>query len=102
MMYLESHINVASDKGDGGMERIRQIAKAGKMKITTMDGHDHLPSTKTKEIVLTGHSQTRLDIDHRVREVVKMLKSHGFKVTRYKLEEALVDSRVANVWGLFI
>lgn len=45
---------------------------------------------------LTGHSDTKEDIMNRMRWMVRDLNGNGFRVTRYKVEEVLFDSRTGD------
>lgn len=97
MLYLESHINVALK--ENSRESIEDIAKDCRMKVTVMDNHDHLPSKHTGEYVITGHSRDREDLEKRMKRCMWLLQDCEFTMTRYKIEEALLDSRVVDEWG---
>lgn len=100
-IYYESHINVELLQ-DGSLKRhhAEMIARTYRMKISDMNGNDHLDDPKRVESILTGHSQNEQDLKDRVYMVVEALKACEVDVTRYKIEAALLDSRKEDVLSL--
>jgi hypothetical protein len=45
---------------------------------------------------LTSRSQSYADLETRMYDCIESLKATGFKVTRYKIENTLLDSRAAE------
>ncbi len=94
-MRFECHITteyVAPD--DPSHDRLRDMTSALQFRLASLHmskgGKNVLSDYDT---FMTGHSDTKQDIMNRMKWLVRDLNGNGFKVTRYKIEEVLFDSR---------
>jgi hypothetical protein len=53
-----------------------------------------------KDVFFTARAETEIEAWVMTKGFCLNLADHGFKVIRYKLEDTLVDSRIADAWGI--
>lgn len=53
-----------------------------------------------KAYFVTGHGLTYSNIEVRTKNLVIALQYAGYKVLRYKIEDILVDSKIADEWHI--
>jgi len=98
MLYLESHITIEPVFEDK-LLLASEIAKKYNFKVADllMKKRETDSEERSKyDTFMTGHSQDKQDLTQRTINLVKELQETGFKVWRYKLEEAFVDSRIED------
>lgn len=100
IIYYESHINLpyAELMGTDRHLGLIGIAREHKFKLSNMNGNDGHPDEETQTI-LTAHTQTYAEMEFRVKNLLEILRASGFKILRYKIEAAPIDSRKSDVWG---
>lgn len=101
IIYYESHINLPYCDPmhvPRSFERLEEIAHLHKFKLSNMNGNDGHPDKETQTI-LTTHTQTFGEMERRVKDLLGILKASGYRILRYKIEAAPVDSRKEDVWG---
>lgn len=92
--YYETHITV--DKRPGFDVLLGALAEVWHMKVADFtSGDDDVPET-----VLTRRDTNRALAYGLVRDVVPYLQRCDFKVLRYKVELAVMDSKLEDTMGL--
>lgn len=56
--------------------------------------------TSEPSTILTGHSHMRDNLVTRMRSMIQILKTNGFRTLRYKIEDISMDSRTNDSEGL--
>jgi hypothetical protein len=102
MLYLECHITI-EPVFDERLQEASQLAKKHNFRVADllMKKRENDTEERSKyDTFMTGHSQDRDDLSVRTIKLVQDLQEAGFKVWRYKLEDAFVDSRIEDVFNL--
>lgn len=101
-LYLEAHVTIEPvfDR-----DRTRAAAVASEYGFRLADllmkkSRSETEKRSNKDTFMTGHSKSCDDIYLRTKNLIWDLQANGFKVWRYKIENTLLDSRSADVWGL--
>jgi hypothetical protein len=105
-MYYESHVTI-EPVFDEQLDNATTIAIRHNFKIANLlmqKREADAPERSKHDTFMTGHSPTTVggldDINIRTMELIADLKSNGFKVWRYKIEHAIIDSRNVDIWEL--
>lgn len=97
-IYYESHITIDPILDKESRVRIEEIAGAHGFKLAkfTMQKGDELP----KDTFLTGHEKYLDPLIDKMSNAIAHLKSSGFRVKRYKIEDIVLDSRSSDTLKL--
>jgi hypothetical protein len=95
-LYYEVHINIPLTVGDR-RSQLNELAREHRFKLSDMDGHDHGDKLET---ILTTHGQDYNSTAERTKAMCVVLAGLGFVLIRYKIERAVLDSRINDIWGL--
>lgn len=101
-LYLEAHVTI-EPVFDERREKAAEIAASFGFRLADLLMKKEREATEQrsdKDTFMTGHSQSKSDINSRTIRLVATLTAEGFKVWRYKIEDTLVDSRNADTWRL--
>lgn len=101
-LYLECHITIEPVFEDR-LELARAIGTENGFKVAALlmqKRETDTPERSKYDTFMTGHSKTLTDIQSRMVACVQQLKTAGFKVWRYKIEDTLMDSRFADELNL--
>ncbi len=98
-IYLEAHVNISKITPESEAAA-KTIASVNRWKMSDMNGNDPEQVSKKVETIFTCHTQDRDEMEMKVQTLVKNLSRQGFKVLRYKIEVAVVDSRASDIWSL--
>lgn len=101
-LYYEAHVTVEPVFGER-LDQFKAICSHFNFKAANLlmqKRKDDTPERSKHDTFATGHSQTWTDIVCRVTGIVVALRSSGFKVWRYKIEDTLLDSRSQDRLGL--
>lgn len=100
--YYECHVTI-EPVFDEKREQVKSIANAYNFKVAELLMKKRKNETETrsdKDTFTTGHSKDRNDLVIRMTNLVNDLKSNGFKVWRYKIEDVHLDSRYGDILEL--
>tara|TARA_R110000772_G_scaffold66361_2_gene147915 strand:- start:10954 stop:11436 length:483 start_codon:yes stop_codon:yes gene_type:complete len=101
-LYLEAHVTIEPVFGER-LDLATEIGARYKFKpakLFMQKDRAVTPERSDKDTFLTGHGQSKKDMEIRTRAVVSDLLAAGFAVWRYKVEDTLYDSRNADIFGL--
>lgn len=101
-LYLEAHVTIAPVFGKE-RERCEIIARSCGFKLAhlIMLKDIGLDKPSQRDTFMTGHGKNIDEIATRTKEVVRSLRSYGFKVWRYKIESCVIDSRqTGDIWDM--
>ena len=94
--YFEAHVTI-EPVFDQRLEYAAAIAREYKFKIADLlmkKRNEDTAQRSQYDTFMTGHSKHYDDIQNRIYKLVTTLKSKGFKVWRYKIEDTLMDSKL--------
>lgn len=100
--YYECHVTI-EPVFDEKREQVKTIANNYNFKVAELLMKKRKNETETrsdKDTFTTGHSKDRDDLVIRMFDLVNDLKSNGFKVWRYKIEDVHLDSRYGDILSL--
>ena len=92
--YFEAHITIDPVEADD--LEVRVIAGSLGFRIAELLMKKTLDPSKL-DTFMTAKSKHFTDIDSRTKRAVSLLQSNGYNVRRYKIENILVDERLARV-----
>lgn len=101
-LYLEAHVTIAPIFGKE-REQCEIIARSCGFKLAhlIMLKDVGLDKPSQRDTFMTGHGKDIDEIAMRTKEVVRSLRSYGFKVWRYKIESCVIDSRqTGDIWDM--
>jgi hypothetical protein len=101
-LYFESHVTI-EPIFDEQLKIAEEIAKKYNFKIANLlmqKREEDSPERSKYDTFLTGHSQDQYELSIRTIQVITELKSSNFKVWRYKIESAIIDSRIEDEFNL--
>ena len=94
-LYLEAHITFEPVFGDD-LARLTRIAERNGFKVADLLMQKRLTDSAERskyDTFMTGHGQDMLEMLNRTMCLVSEAKDAGFKIWRYKIEKAVIDSR---------
>lgn len=100
--YFESHITI-EPVFDEKLIEVEQIAKRHGFKVANLlmqKRVDDTPIRSKHDTFMTGHSHNVDDLMQRTSDAIIDLKDNQFKVWRYKIESALIDSKINDEYNL--
>jgi hypothetical protein len=100
--YYESHITI-EPIFDEKLEEAKQIAEKYGFKVASLLMQKRKEDTEQRskyDTFMTAHGHSLLEMEASIRNVVRELLSHGFKIYRYKIEDVVMDSRNEDVLKL--
>lgn len=97
-IYFECHVTIDPVMPGPRRDFLTDIAAGFNFKLAKllMDKGEESP----KDSFLTAHSTSFADIKHSCVSIVKELQMSGFVVRRYKIEDAVIDSRNSDAFEL--
>jgi len=101
-LYYESHITV-EPVFDDRLELFREICKAFGFKVADLLMQKRKVDTPERSVYdtfCTGRHRDYKEIYHRMRGLIATLQRNGYEVWRYKIEDAILDSRYDDVLGV--
>ena len=103
-LYLECHVTFEPVFGED-LERLTRIAERNGFKVADLLMQKRLSDTAERskhDTFMTGHGQDMPEMIGRTCSLVNEATDAGFKIWRYKIEKAVVDSRHEDVFNLGI
>lgn len=100
--YFEAHVTI-EPVFDDRLDQARVIAERWRFRLADLLMQKRAVDTAqrlSKDTFMTGTAKHLPDIRRRMTLLVTDLKAAGFTVWRYKIEDTVVDSRVADEYGL--
>jgi hypothetical protein len=94
-LYLEAHITFEPVFGDD-LARLTRIAERNGFKVADL----LMPQRAKYDTFMTGHGEDMADLVARTVSLVYEAKDAGFKIWRYKIEKAVIDSRHSDALNL--
>lgn len=101
-LYFESHITIEPVFEDR-LERLETVAEFHNFKVAKLlmqKRPEDVPERSRFDTFMTGHSQNFDTLEINMLNLIDDLKSEGFKVWRYKIEDTLLDSRTEDVYKI--
>ena len=101
-LYFECHVTI-EPVFDERLELARRISKHFGFKVADLLMKKRTDDTEERsrhDTFTTGHSKSYEDIHTRMVGLINSLKSEGFKVWRYKIEDTILDSKQGDELGL--
>lgn len=100
--YYEAHVTIAPvfDEVREGAAVTAQQYGFKLAKLLMQKRAVDAPERSKFDTFMTSHDRNLEDITKRTQDLVSALKAAGFSVWRYKIEDILVDSRLADEWNL--
>lgn len=101
-LYLECHVTFEPVFGDD-LARLTRIAERNGFKVADLLMQKRLTDTAERskyDTFMTGHGQDMPDLIGRTTALVHEAQAAGFKIWRYKIEKAVIDSRHSDVLRL--
>lgn len=95
MPYYESHITV-EPIFDERLDRFKALCKQQGFRVADLlmqKRKEDTPERSRFDTFCTGRDPTYWDLHYRMVALLGFLKQEGFKVWRYKIEHAILDSR---------
>ena len=100
-LYFESHITIDPVlEDDAKIGLLRVLVKGQGFRIAELLMRNGSGEHSREDSFMTGRSKDLPDLSLRTQNLVTQLKEFGFRVRRYKIESALVDSKVADTLNL--
>lgn len=53
-----------------------------------------------KDLFFTSRADTQIEAWLMTKGFCDLLREHGFKIVRYKMEDTITDSRINDEWGI--
>jgi hypothetical protein len=101
-MYYESHVTI-EPVFDDQLSSLKAISSAYGFKIADLlmqKRREDKPERSKYDTFLTGRSSQFEELELRMTKLIMEIKSAGFSVWRYKIEQALIDSKERDVLRL--
>lgn len=95
MPYYESHITV-EPIFDERLDQFKVLCKQHGFKAADLlmqKRKEDTPERSRYDTFCTGRATTQTDLHNRMMSLLGLLQREGFKVWRYKIEHAILDSR---------
>ena len=102
MRKYEIHITI-EPVFDDELKLLNRVAESYNYKVADLlfqKREEDTPERSSKDSFLTGHGGDYNVVCKTLRLLIRDLKTYGYKVWRYKIEEILLDSRVDDTLGL--
>lgn len=100
-LYYEAHVTIDPVFGEL-LKSLELMCDNWKFRVAKLHmsktGTDSIPHTK--DSFCTGRSKSYDDLVTRTQELVLDLKTAGFNVRRYKIEDTIVDSNIEDKWQI--
>lgn len=101
-LYYEAHVTI-EPVFDEARERANLLAKEHRFKLAylLMQKREHdAPERSKHDTFMTAHGQNLEELIERTQSLIMALKTAGYKVWRYKIEDTVLDSRAHDALGL--
>lgn len=101
-LYYECHVTI-EPVFEERLEELRKIAQCSYFHVAELlmqKREEDTPERSKYDTFCTGRSKSYYDMVDRMRVVVFALQDAGFKVWRYKIEDAVLDSRYGDTYSL--
>ena len=101
-LYLECHVTFEPVFGDD-LTHLTRIAERNGFKVADLLMQKRLTDTAERskyDTFMTGHGEDMADLVARTVSLVYEAKDAGFKIWRYKIEKAVIDSRHSDALNL--
>lgn len=98
-LYFESHITI-EPVFDDNLQRFAKICGAYGFRVADLlmkKRTDQTPERSEFDSFCTGRSDKLDDLKTRMTNLVSDLKTQGFTVWRYKIENVIFDSKIAEI-----
>ena len=114
-LYFESHVTIEPVFDDecfkcfghndciSKLQRVQEVCKSHGFKLAELLMQKRRESSQDRskdDTFCTGRSKSYEDIHNRMVGLIVDLKSDGFKVWRYKIEDIIMDSKQNDILGL--
>lgn len=100
VLYYESHVTIdpihENDKTDYDTIAAKYGFKLSKL-FMRKDGKDE---PHRDDSFMSARSMNQYELVNRMTNLIKQLQGYGMHVRRYKIEQALMDSKHVDVMGL--
>lgn len=97
-LYYEAHVTI-EPVFDVRLNALKSIAREHGFRVADlfMKKREADSETRSKhDTFMTGHGKNLEDLQHRMSLMIRSAQSAGFQVWRYKIEDAVMDSRHAD------
>jgi hypothetical protein len=98
-LYYECHITL-DPVDEATLQTLKSICEDYEFKVAKLYLDKESTKPNTLDYFTTGRSANHRDLELRMIQLILKLKSCGFVVRQYKIESALLDSRVKDRLGL--
>lgn len=95
--YYEAHITIDPVPAEH-REKVQNLINPWRFKLAKLLMDKGVPSQL--DTFMTGHDKELENIADRVTSTVVALRTAGYKVRRYKIEDTILDSRISDVLEL--
>lgn len=86
-LYYEAHITLDPYEGED-LELLKEVCAVSGFRSTV-------------DSFCTGRHKDLIELHSRTLELLRALNARGFILRRYKIESALLDSKISDEWGIF-
>jgi len=94
-LYYECHITL-DPVDEATLQTLKSICEGYKFKVAKLYLHKQSTKPNMLDSFVTGRGVDYLELELRMVKLIQKLKDYGFVVRRYKIESALLDSRVKD------
>lgn len=101
-LYYESHITI-EPVFDDRLELFKELCKPYGFKVANLLMQKRkldTPERSRYDTFCTGRHKGYYTLEHRMIFLIKTLKENDFEVWRYKIEDAIIDSRYDDIWRI--
>lgn len=98
-LYYECHITI-DPIFEEERDKLQNLIKPYKFKLANLlmqKRKEDLPELSKYDSFMTAHDKTELGMFNNMKEILKVLKLHGYVIRRYKIEKIIIDSRTNDI-----
>lgn len=98
-LYYECHITI-DPIFEEERDKLQNLINPYKFKLANLlmqKRKDDLPELSKYDTFMTAHDKTELGMFNNMKEILKVLKLHGYVIRRYKIEKIIIDSRTNDI-----
>lgn len=103
-LYYECHITLEPLFGDEEkLDILNNLCESYKFRIADLFLQKRKNDSEIRskyDTFITGHSKELDELEDRMSDLIKELKFYAIKVWRYKIEEAITDSKIKDEFNL--
>ena len=98
-LYFECHLTFEPIMDESRLAQLKEIAAAFKFRVATLimvKGE----RPNDRDSFMTTRSDSFIDIENRMVECIRVLRSYNYRLIRYKIENTLLDSKFSDTLAL--